>query len=679
MMKRLLLLGSIFLQLQKTASAQQPVIVDTVHELEAVVLHAFERRSGLLDGAGATAFVIRQDIQKYGNHSIVPAINNLPGVRMEERSPASYRINIRGSSQRSPFGVRNVKIYYNLLPFTDAGGHSFLNQLGAYNIGSIEILKGPASSMYGAGTGGTMLVENYPSADNAATFALVAGSYGTYNTKAEINTVDGTMSNHFQWQRQSSDGYREHSAMKRDVLSWVSTISPDKRHKIAATVLYGKLFYNTPGGLTKAQYEANPRQARPSTPFVAGAIENKAAISQEMFLGGISYEWTPDTSMRVTTVAYGNFVTVRNPTFLNYGKTSEPHFGARATLHLEKKGFCIDAGVEAQRGVSRFSTFSNKKGTPDSLMLEDHIAVNNVVLFGQVKYFIKNWAIAGGASYNSQQLNIDRLYPRNVGATRQQHNVLSPRFELSYKPAKKQLIYITVAKGFSPPTTSEVVPSNGIINQALRPEVGWNYEAGYRMIALRGKLLVDISAFNMRLLNTIVQRRSSAGADYFINAGSTRQQGIELFTSFRFQQPNIKIRSSYTYHNFRYENFKQVGNDYSGNAMPGVAPHFLMAGIDGRVAKTIYYDVSYNYSAKQLLNDAGTASAESFHLLSAKLEKDIILRKADVRLFIGGDNILNEVYSLGNDLNAFGGRYYNVAPARSFYIGIEIKLQTKWQ
>jgi iron complex outermembrane receptor protein len=48
---------------------------------------------------------------------------------MEERSPGSYRLNIRGSSLRSPFGVRNVKIYYNNIPFTDPGGNTYLNSL----------------------------------------------------------------------------------------------------------------------------------------------------------------------------------------------------------------------------------------------------------------------------------------------------------------------------------------------------------------------------------------------------------------------------------------------------------------------------------------------------------------------------------------------------------------------
>jgi iron complex outermembrane receptor protein len=37
---------------------------------------------------------------------------------------------------------------------------------------------------------------------------------------------------------------------------------------------------------------------------------------------------------------------------------------------------------------------------------------------------------------------------------------------------------------------------------------------------------------------------------------------------------------------------------------------------------------------------------------------------------------LDEVYSLGNDINAAGGRYYNVAPAKNWYVGVAVQFQS---
>jgi len=64
---------------------------------------------------------------------------------MEERSPGSYRLSMRGSLLRSPFGVRNIKIYMDDLPLTDATGNTYLNLIDLNQLSSIEITSKPFS------------------------------------------------------------------------------------------------------------------------------------------------------------------------------------------------------------------------------------------------------------------------------------------------------------------------------------------------------------------------------------------------------------------------------------------------------------------------------------------------------------------------------------------------------
>jgi len=45
-------------------------------------------------------------------------------------------------------------------------------------------------------------------------------------------------------------------------------------------------------------------------------------------------------------------------------------------------------------------------------------------------------------------------------------------------------------------------------------------------------------------------------------------------------------------------------------------------------------------------------------------------KKTKLEIYAGVGNLLNEKYSLGNDLNAVGNRYYNPAPLRNYYIGV---------
>src|SRR5689334_21919656 len=100
-------------------SAQVP---DTVRILEEVRITAYEANRKLRDVPAPVSTLQQQDMDRFNPASLVQAVSTLAGVKLEERSPGSYRLNIRGSALRSPFGIRNVKLYYNDLPLTDAGG-----------------------------------------------------------------------------------------------------------------------------------------------------------------------------------------------------------------------------------------------------------------------------------------------------------------------------------------------------------------------------------------------------------------------------------------------------------------------------------------------------------------------------------------------------------------------------
>ncbi|HSN10253.1 MAG TPA: Plug domain-containing protein, partial [Hanamia sp.] len=154
-MKKIFIISALIVN---TAAAQTISGVDSSKTLENIIIKAYDQNRSLIDVAAPVSVTSQAQLNRFGNMSILPALNITPGVSMEERSPGRYRLNIRGSSLRSPFGVRDVKIYLNDIPLTDPTGNTYLNQLSFYNFNSIEIIKGPASSLYGAGIGGAMLI-----------------------------------------------------------------------------------------------------------------------------------------------------------------------------------------------------------------------------------------------------------------------------------------------------------------------------------------------------------------------------------------------------------------------------------------------------------------------------------------------------------------------------------------
>src|SRR6201985_299591 len=94
---------------------------DTAKRLGQVTVTGYLTDQPVLSVPASVSVLTPAQLQLQPGSSLVPALNTVPGVRMEERSPGSYRLSIRGSLLRSPFGIRDVKIYYDEIPLTDGG------------------------------------------------------------------------------------------------------------------------------------------------------------------------------------------------------------------------------------------------------------------------------------------------------------------------------------------------------------------------------------------------------------------------------------------------------------------------------------------------------------------------------------------------------------------------------
>jgi len=686
-MKKFLLAVTALITLNHSRAQTEQVEHDSTEILKEVIISAYEQNRKLLNIPAPVSFVGKAQLERFSNTSLLPALNTLPGVRMEERSPGSYRLNIRGSSLRSPFGVRNVKLYWNDIPFTDPGGNSYLNQLGYYNINSIEVIKGPASSLYGAGTGGAVLLQSLPAKwEQMAAISYGAGSFNNQSLNATIRFGKDEFQNTVTYSKQETDGYRDQSAMTREVLSYESKIKAGIKDAINVFFLYGDLDYETPGGLTKAQYVANPKAARPAAGAFPSAVQAQAAIRQKTFLAGFSNHYQLSSKFENVLSLYGAFSQVRNPAIRNYEKRNEPHFGGRTVFKYNEQIGSSDLkfvfGGEAQQGFSNVKVYGNRFGVQDTLQTDDEINNLQYFVFAQAELEIKSgWIFTAGASLNKSSIEFSRVSTvPPADQKRTYNNEIAPRISILKNFNDYLSVYASASKGFSPPTLAELLPSTGVISTGLEAESGRNYEAGLRGSFLKDRLFVDVNGFLFQLKNTLAQRRDASGADYFENAGSTRQRGIETSINYQLVRSKTgflstaKVFFSHTWNNFTYRDYKQLTNDFSGKKLPSVAPHVISAGLDLMTKIGVYGHATWYYSDPVPLNDANTDVANSFNLLGARLgfRRSLI---PDLTLDVYGsvDNIFNQTYSLGNDINAAAGRYYNAAPGINYNVGVTVR------
>ncbi|MBK7291079.1 MAG: TonB-dependent receptor [Chitinophagaceae bacterium] len=670
----------------------QEETTDSTKILDEVTIKAFEQNKSSRNSTATVKIIEFNNGDRNNKTSLVNGFNTVAGVRMEERSPGSYRINIRGSSLRSPFGVRNVKVYWNSIPLTDPGGNTYFNQLAWNNFSSIEIFKGPAGSMYGAGTGGLILVNNFDTWKPGASLEYITGSYNLQNIFTSVSFGKKENKNQITYAHNQTDGYRVQTKMRKDNFSWQSQLKLSDKQELSAAVLFSNMFYETPGALTLAEFTANPKAARPAAGAFPSSVDAKAAIYQKNITAGFTNVYHINSSFKNSTTLYGAFSQIKNPAVRNYERRNEPSFGGRTVFIFNKKSeieytgqkentFQLVGGSEFQQGYFNTQVSKNKNGNPDTLQTNDDIdyTAYNFFLQGDLS-FAKKLFITTGISLNKTKVNFSRLseYPV-LQQSRRYKNELAPRISVKKLFENDFSVRATVSRGFSPPTVGELLPSTGVISTELEAEYGWNYEMTLANRFFHNRLDIEVTAFYFKLNNALVQRRDLSGADFFVNAGDVQQKSIELNTHYSksfgkgFKHDFI-INVAYTYNHFRYGSFIKGVNDFSGKTVPSVPANTLSALADVQFKNGIYSNITYYSASKIFLNDANTASAEPYHLLGCRAGWGKKLQsKYKINFYAGVDNLLNEIYSLGNDINAAANRFYNAAPTRNYYVGLSFQ------
>ncbi len=682
-----LFLFFVFLSSSLYAQSKKPQ-PDTSRTLQPVTVRGYLSNQPVLSVPASVSVISPAQIKLQPENSLVSTLNTVPGVRMEERTPGSYRLSIRGSLLRSPFGVRDVKIYYDEIPLTDAGGNTYLNAIDFNAVKGLEILKGPDGSLFGANSGGVVIISpisHYIDSDKDEV-GLNAGSYALLHEHANLNVTNGSNQFTFNQGYQTYQGYREHSYMQRHFDQVTDQWHYTSQSTLKAIAFYSNLQYQTPGGLTLAQYNLNPRLSRQATPTIPGAIGQNIGITTKLLLGGLVNEAQLTNRIKNVTAVFGNHVFFSNPFITNYEERHESTFGIRSYFVLggiktKNYNWNMDFGLEWEQTNSTISDYGNRGGVKDTTQNDDKINTNQHFFFARYASDLFTRLHAEAAlSINYYHYNFENIYPLNQTAftPRNFSPQLMPRLALSYQVTNNFIWRASVSRGYSTPTTAEVRPTDNVINTSLNAQYGINYETGFRMRDNYDRFLIDASVFYYNLKDAIVRRLHPDETEYYINAGGTKQPGLEFSgTGWIIGQNSagfikgLQLNGALTLSNFTFSNYNIVGANYSGNALTGVPKQVVVSSVQLIFPGNTYLFIQHNYTSGLPLNDANTVYANHYHLLQAKIGYNQKLSgKTSIEIYAGADNLLNQKYSLGNDLNAVGNRYYNAAPLRNYYIGV---------
>lgn len=301
---------------------------DSTQTLKQVTVKAYLSESKLFNLPSTVTVIGKKQIEQNQSTSLLPVLNSAAGVKIEERSPGSYRLSIRGSLLRSPFGVRNVKVYFDGLPLTDASGNTYLNLIDQSAVSSMEVLKGPDGSLFGANSGGVVLLNSQGTEDEISVNTS-AGGYGFFRENVHLQKNYENYKYSFHQAYQYADGYRDHSLMKRSYFQTQQKFQYHPKAELKFSGFYSDLGYQTPGGLTTSQLQTNPRQPRPAIPAnppqprTPSAEEQKAGIYNQTFFGGLTHQYQFNKNWQHSISLSGMDTDFENPFITNYEKRKE--------------------------------------------------------------------------------------------------------------------------------------------------------------------------------------------------------------------------------------------------------------------------------------------------------------------------------------------------------------------
>jgi iron complex outermembrane receptor protein len=643
--------------------------------------------------AGAVALITSRDIQRGTAVSLQPALNAIPGVRMDQSTLSEARISIRGNGVRSSFGIRNIKIYVNEIPVTEADGTTRIEALDINSIGRAEVIKGPASSIYGAGTGGVInfQLQRSPYQEQSLEVSALAGAYGLHRLATTYRNGGDKLNSYVSYGWQEYEGYREHSNDMRRFMTGNFQLFPSDKRIITLMLNRTTQHSQIPGSLTQAQVAENPLQAN------ATNLDKAAARYQNWTRVGMGQQYLFNDHFSNNTSVFTYFYDLDHPLPYAYLRNTYQSYGGRTRFTFDP-GFSrfstrFMVGAEYNQGLTKGTQYVNNHGTEGALSANIDYQNTQYSLFYQSETSLSDKTLLTlGISYNSLNYDVRDYLKQNQSGIKKFDPQASPRVALSHNFGEALSLHASVSSGFSPPSSSEIKNVDGSINPTLQAEKATNYELNAKGNLLKSRLAYDLALFKMDMKGELIAQSIQQGITIYNNSGKTSHNGVELALSYQAVKPEdnrgitmLRPFAAVTYADFKFKDYKilnaqnQVTATYDNNDLTGIAPWVLSAGIDLETNTGLYFYGSYFFSDKLPMNDANSDYLPAYQVLNAKIGyKRNLAKHFELNIYAGLDNILNESYSCIISLNAAGFNgaapaYFNPSPKRNGYGGLNFK------
>ena len=629
-------------------------------------------------------------------------LTRVPGLVVQNRQnyAQDLQISSRGFGARSAFGVRGLKLITDGIPASTPDGQG---QAATFNLDTaerIEVLRGPASTLYGSNAGGVIQMFSRDGGGRPRIGAqTLIGSDGlTRNHLTAEGEADG-VGFVLDASRMDTDGYRDHSAARRDQTFAKLNFKPDEDSRLA--LIYSSLEQNgtqDPLGQAWAAYKADPRSV------TANALTYNTRKSIDHQQLGANYERYFGEATLQTTVYAGKRRVIQYLAIPQGPQGNPNHSGGVVDFDREFHGGSIrwlqpvagvsgdlrlafgldyDQSRDDRRGYENFS--GSRLGVKGDLRRDEVDTVTSLDPYAQATWTLGNWTLQGGLRYSTVEVDVDDNYI--VGANgddsgTRRYEKATPSVSIGYAFTPDLNGYLSVGKGFETPSQAELAYSQGNagFNYGLEPSESTQYEIGLKA-RVAGGTRINAAIFQINTDDEIVVLENSGGRTSYQNAGKTLRRGFELGVESQFTE-RWSAALAYTYLAATYDSSFTTGagntlkNIDKGNDLPGVPRTTLFGELAWKPVDGVSTALEGLYRSQVYVEDTNTErAAPSYAVFNWRTRFEQQFGPWSTHQTLRLDNLADKQYVGSVIVGDGNGRFYEAAPGRSWYAGAGVEYQ----
>lgn len=597
---------------EKAEPAKKPLKLDDVTV----------RGDTTLDGLNATSATVLDRAEIVDRIYVTPLdiVKQTPGVTINQYhqggTAAAFQMRGFTSCSHGP----DAAIFLDGVPLNETDGYADTNYIIPEEIERVEIVKGPASALYG----------NYASAGALAFHTIKQGDftrlklqYGSFNTQdgvAVIARKDGKLDHVYAGELYHTDGRQNNSSWDKQngAARWTYKLTDSLDATLGLRAFNSR--WDSPGYINQRVYDINPNQ---SVNDVNGGWKKRAEVRGDVRykLGEtsklIAYAWHHQQDF---TRWYQNWVSPAQKAGSNYG--DERYFQREVSgtgLSYNYLGNILERETRFVLGLDWMKEFENRErwnltvgnGRNRGSKYQDFdIDLYTTALFSEFNYRIfKPLRLVLGGRYDMFSGHLNERLPSGQYDSNGP-DIFSPKAALIYTVVENWDLYANYGKGFALPRDRDLWKRS-----YLDPAIRYQYETGLKARPVKWSEF-GLALWRLDTDNDFQPKLSDPTT--LENAGETRRQGVEAEANF-YPFKHVRLHLDYAYLDTEYLKFVDSGKDRAGNRLAGVPQHVFNAEIGYQPDLGLGGRINYRYVTDWWVDAANTIKADAFYSCNAQV------------------------------------------------------------